>query len=246
MGSFRIRSFGNSVEDELRVWASRLLVSAMAESMGGTATKRLLVSMRLTSEGGQEKIDQLADRARAITRGYDELRDSDAIARAVDDAKFPTVTEKYDNGVVHWITVPNPAWVPDDFRELVPALALRILDQAKEHPLLSDSYQADALRLLLFTEQHLWKKKPIEPKELKPDFKGMGKKGGEVKNASMKALKLWAIEQWKDGAWKSRKDAARRLTPIVVEKGREFGVSLSPSNAERTIYDWIRGASDSV
>lgn len=246
MGSFRIRSFGNSVEDELRVWASRLLASAMAESMGGTATKRLLVSMRLTSESGQATIDALVDRANTIIRRYEDTRASECIARAVDDARFPAVTEKYDDGMVRWISVPNPAWVPDDFRELVPALALRILDQAKEEPLLSDFYQADALRLLLFTEQHLWKKKPIEPKDLAPDFKGMGKKGGEIKNAGMKALKLWTIEQWQDGDWKSKRDAARRLLSIVVDKARDFGVSLSPSNAERTIYDWIRGASDSA
>ncbi len=246
MGSFRIQPLRHTIEEELRVWASSLLASALAESMGGKATNKLLVMLRLNSESGQRQIDALADRAHSIADRFDDQELSERISWSAYHAETPTITEKYDDGSVNkYISVKNPLWVIDDFRALVPALALRLLDDA-EKQVNSDYNKTNALKLLMFTERVLWKKAQSGANRLTIDPKTLGKKGGEAKNAKMNALKQWTIETWQEGDWKSPKDASRKLVDKVVEQGKQIGVFLAQTNAERTVYDWILKAKNYV
>lgn len=226
MGSFRFQPLHDTIEEELRVWASSLLASALAESMGGKAYKTLLVMLRLNSESGQLQINALADRARSIAGSFDDQDLAERISRAAYQAKTLNIVDK-----------------GDDFRALVPALALSLLDDADtKNQVVSDHFKVDALKLLMFTERRLWKKSPMSAKELTMDHKALGRKGGQAKNAMNNALKNWTLEIWRAGKWPSKRDAAKKLLPKVVEQGAQFGVFFSPANAERTIYDWIRSA----
>lgn len=226
MESFRFQPLNDTIEEELRAWASRLLASALAESMGGKANKTLLVMFRLNSESGQLQINALADRARSIADSFDDQDLAERIARAANQAKTPSITDK-----------------GDDFRALVPALALRLLDDSDtKSQAVSDHSKVDALKLLMFTERRLWKKSPMSAKELTTDYKALGRKGGRAKNAPNNALRDWTLEIWRAGKWPSSRDAAKKLLPKIAEQATQVGLYFSPGNFERTIYDWILNA----
>lgn len=67
-----------------------------------------------------------------------------------------------------------------------------------------------------------------------------GKKGLANRHAPMRQLKLWAIAKFRSGSWSSANAAALALEKDVVEHGRTINATLSPTNARRTIAEWIR------
>ena len=73
------------------------------------------------------------------------------------------------------------------------------------------------------------------------DFSKMGKDGAKKRHAPMALLKKWTIEQYKAGNWPTFSGAALDLKDSVIDHGRTINAILSPTNAQRTIYDWIRG-----
>lgn len=251
MTSFRLQPATDTDDEELRLWASRLLAAALADGKGGTAVSQLLVRLQLEhGADGQTRIDTLADAAATIVQRFnniDELRnDAERLAFA---AREPSeVAEKYDDGATkRYLMLPNPNAVIGDVRALAAALALRKLDISAENPDCSELLKADVIRLLVFTERRFkTKNKPIEQPYTRPDFKAIGAKGGISKNAAKNALKEWILELWRKDTWKSSRDAAKRLTPKAIEHGHTIGVSLVPDNAERTVYEWIRAAKKHV
>lgn len=74
----------------------------------------------------------------------------------------------------------------------------------------------------------------------KPDFSSMGKAGAIKRHAPNAELRAWTVEQYRRGSWPSKNKAAHDLVERVIEHGRKIGVGLSPSNAQRTIVDWLR------
>lgn len=67
-----------------------------------------------------------------------------------------------------------------------------------------------------------------------------GKEGAVKRHAPMGELKAWTIDRYREGLWASPNAAAFELVSRVVAHGKTIGAHLSPSNAQRTIYDWLR------
>lgn len=67
-----------------------------------------------------------------------------------------------------------------------------------------------------------------------------GKAGAKKRHARMTELKEWALKEHKAGTWKSANHAASELMPKVLKHSDEIGANLAPSNAQRTIAEWIR------
>ena len=70
-------------------------------------------------------------------------------------------------------------------------------------------------------------------------FKGNGQKGGTARQKPFAELKAWTIEQYKLGEWPSIVSAALELRDSVLAQGRLINATLSPTNAHRTIQNWI-------
>lgn len=67
-----------------------------------------------------------------------------------------------------------------------------------------------------------------------------GQAGAKKRHSKMTQLKEWTVEKYKAGSWKSANQAAHELTSQVLTHSDEIGANLTPSNAQRTIADWIR------
>ncbi|NMF98328.1 hypothetical protein GPA27_13135 [Aromatoleum toluolicum] len=70
-----------------------------------------------------------------------------------------------------------------------------------------------------------------------------GQTGGEKRHAAMRELEQWAVAKFRARTWSSPNAAAHELRDEVVAHGKTIGANLSPFNAQRTIYDWLRNAS---
>lgn len=55
-------------------------------------------------------------------------------------------------------------------------------------------------------------------------------------------LKEMAIERYKNSEYKSMLDAARKITPEIEDIAKNSGKPLASTNAQRTVYGWIRSS----
>ena len=66
-----------------------------------------------------------------------------------------------------------------------------------------------------------------------------GKKGAAVRHKPRNETKKYALDLYAEKSWQSSLEAARKLLPVIVKKGKKIGLSLTDSNAESTIYKWF-------
>lgn len=74
----------------------------------------------------------------------------------------------------------------------------------------------------------------------KVNFSELGKAGAKKRHQKMSDLKVWTVDKWKRGNWSSANAAAFEISDEVISYGRSIGAHLTPSNAQRTIAEWIR------
>lgn len=66
-----------------------------------------------------------------------------------------------------------------------------------------------------------------------------GKAGANKRHEAMRKLKQWAVEKFKAGSWPSTLAASHELKDDALAYGKSIGASLTPYNAQRTIYNWL-------
>lgn len=82
--------------------------------------------------------------------------------------------------------------------------------------------------------------------DLQSVLSSRAKMASEARWARLEPVKARAIEMYSSGRnWKSRAEAARRMLPEILRLARENKTPLKPSNAERTIREWLAAAAKS-
>lgn len=72
------------------------------------------------------------------------------------------------------------------------------------------------------------------------DFSAIGKDGAAKRHAPMKALKAYALGLYTPENWGSANEAAHVFKDQIMAHGRTISAHLKPSNAQRTIAEWLR------
>ena len=52
-------------------------------------------------------------------------------------------------------------------------------------------------------------------------------------------LKDWTIDRYRTGGYSSRHEASHNLKDAAIAKAKELGTRLSPTRAQKTIYEWL-------
>lgn len=66
-----------------------------------------------------------------------------------------------------------------------------------------------------------------------------GKAGAKKRHAASEAVKAHVLAEYRKGEWKSKKDAARKLTPLALEKAGLEHFTFAHDGAENRVYLWI-------
>jgi hypothetical protein len=71
-------------------------------------------------------------------------------------------------------------------------------------------------------------------------FASLGKNGATVRHEKMRQLRDFALSIYNPQEWKSANQAAFDLKEKILAHSRIVGANLTPSNAQRTIAEWLR------
>lgn len=89
-----------------------------------------------------------------------------------------------------------------------------------------------AMQLALKMQQN----RVVDLAEVRSELSRIGNAARHDKN---KQLSAWAVDQYRAGNYNSPHEASHDLKDATIQKAKELGARLSPTRAQKTIYEWL-------